>query len=41
VGVISGNHCENHVELCHIFPKKYLCVRFGGIFYEISHFELS
>jgi hypothetical protein len=21
-GVVSGNHCENHVELCHIFPKS-------------------
>jgi hypothetical protein len=20
--VISGNHCENNVELCHIFPKS-------------------
>jgi hypothetical protein len=20
--VISGNNCENHVELCHIFPKS-------------------
>jgi hypothetical protein len=20
--VISGNHCENHVDLCHIFPKS-------------------
>jgi hypothetical protein len=21
-GVISGNYCENHVELCHIFPRS-------------------
>ena len=21
-GVISGKHCENHVELCHIFPTS-------------------
>jgi hypothetical protein len=21
-GVISGTHCENHVELCHIFPTS-------------------
>jgi hypothetical protein len=20
--IISGNHYENHVELCHIFPKS-------------------
>jgi hypothetical protein len=22
VGVISGNNCENHVDLCHIFPRS-------------------
>jgi hypothetical protein len=21
-GVISGKHCKNHVELCHIFPTS-------------------
>jgi hypothetical protein len=21
-GVIGGNHCETHVELCHTFPKS-------------------
>jgi hypothetical protein len=22
LGVIGGNHYENHVELCHTFPKS-------------------